>query len=169
MKSYRSEREMGRRMKTAGCFPAAGSTHLVQGLLLPWSRRLPEILHQNPIQFPYSFLMSPTLQYENPRLAGRPLLSQSEGSLCPFHSGIPTTHPCHTSGENFLNQPTSYKCTIYARHRCQSGQTAGTGTKAPAGARAAAGIPTSRLGQSWRADLHVQLQKYPLLAYLPCK
>lgn len=148
MKSYRSEREMGRRMKTAGCFPAAGSAHLVQGLLLPWSRRLLEILHQNPIQFPYSFLMSPTLQQENPHLARWPLLSQSEGSLCPFHSGIPTTRPCRASGESFLNQPPSYKCTIYARHRCQPGQTAGTGTKAPAGARAAAGIPTAGWGRA---------------------
>jgi len=41
---------------------------------------------------------------------------------------------------------------------------AGTGTKAPVGAGVVAGIPAGWLGQSWNADLHVQLRKYPLLA-----
>jgi len=44
--------------------------------------------------------MSPAPRQENPRLAGQLLPSQSEGSLCPFHSRIPTARPCHTSGEN---------------------------------------------------------------------
>lgn len=115
MKSHRSEREMGKRTRAACSFPVAVRAHLVQGLLLPQSWRLPGISHQKQIQFPYSFLLSLALQQEKPFLL-LPVWQQDAHYVSVSHLMW-----------KILNQPTSHTHSVDARHRCQLGQTAWSG------------------------------------------
>lgn len=97
---------MGRRTKAARCFPAAAGAHWARGLPLPRSWRLPAILHQNPLRFPYAFLMFPALH------------KKTHCSHRPFDNRIPTTCLCHTEDEN----PKPRACRarpVDAGHRCQ--------------------------------------------------
>lgn len=142
MKPCRSERKTGRRKKKAGCFPTAGSAHLISGttasLELKVARNLASESDPVSIQPPY-VILTPALK----------LNSHCSPSWRDHSAHCTARSPQHihvAPQVKILNQPTFHKCTIHTRHQCQSGQTAGMGTKAPLSACTVPDIPSASWG-----------------------
>lgn len=156
-------------MKKAGCFHTAGSAHLISG-----TTAFPgvESCQKSCIRIWSSFHTASLCHPHSSTKTHSWLNSCCSPSWRDHRAHCTARSPQHvhvTPQVKILNQPTFHKCTIHARHWCQTGQTAGMGTRAPLRACAVPDIPPASWGWAGIPDVHVQTHKCPFLAYLPCK